>query len=59
MLAVLLFIATVICAINWLRYWVSALALTKYMLDKGCLPPSDEEIRACCEYVWKKLLHIS
>ena len=58
MLAVVFFVTTVICGIGWLTYWVGAAALAKYLMDKGYKPPSDEEMKACTMYVWKKLLHI-
>jgi hypothetical protein len=55
-LTTILFITTVICAVGWLNRWVSCAALVKYILDKGYTPPSDEETKACAEYVWNKLL---
>lgn len=58
MLVLILSTATAICAAGWLLYWVGAAALVKYMAEKGYKPPSDEEMRACTMYVWKKLLHI-
>ena len=48
-----------ICAAGWLTYWVGVAALAKYMSDKGYKPPSDDEIKACSVYVWKKLLHLN
>lgn len=58
MLIALFIVTTIVCGIGWLVYWVGAAALAKYMLDKGYTPPSDEEMKACCMYVWRKLLHI-
>ena len=58
MLTLFFVITTFICAVGWLAYWVGSAALAKYILDKGLMPPSDEEMKACCTYVWKKLLHI-
>lgn len=49
---------TVVCGVGWLLYWVSTASLAKYMMDKGYKPPSDEEMKKCSLYVWKKLLHI-
>ena len=49
---------TVICGIGWLVYWAGTAALIKYMMDKGYKTPSDEEMKECVQYAWKKLLHI-
>lgn len=46
-----------VCAFGWLNSWVVRGALIKYMTDKNTLP-SDEEIKACLVWVWKKLLHV-
>ncbi len=51
-------ITTIIASIGWLLYWVGSAALAKYMIDKGYTLPSDEEMKTCCTYVWKKILHI-
>lgn len=46
MLVVILAVAVVVCAFNWLNRWVACAALAKYMFDKGYTPPSDEEVKA-------------
>ena len=46
------------CAIGWLVYWAACATLIKYMEKKGVPTPTDEEIRKCSAYVWRKLLHI-
>lgn len=46
-----------VCAFGWFNSWVARGALIKYMTDKNTLP-SDEEIKACLVWVWKKLLHV-
>ena len=46
------------CAIGWLVYWAACATLIKYMEEKGVPTPTDEEIRKCSAYVWRKLLHI-
>lgn len=58
MITMFLLATTVVSSIGWLSYWVGTAALAKYMTDKGCPPPSDEEMEACCSYVWRKLLHL-
>lgn len=58
MLAAFFLVTTLISACGWLCHWVGSAALAKYMSDKGYMPPSDEEMKVCCAYVWKKLLHI-
>lgn len=58
-MAVMIFALTsVISTLGWLNCQVGVAALVKYMADKSYTPPSDVEIKACCYYVWKKLLHI-
>lgn len=49
---------TIVSSIGGLCYWVGSAALTKYMKDKGYMPPSDDEMKTCCAYVLKKLFHI-
>lgn len=58
MVTVFLLTTTVVSSIGWLSYWVGSAALAKYMMDKGYPTPSDEEMKECCSYVWRKLLHI-
>lgn len=58
MIVAILIAIAVISMFGWLNYWVGSAALAKYMADKGYTPPSDEEMAACCSYVWKKLFHI-
>jgi hypothetical protein len=57
-LTLLFVLTTIICAVGWLTYWVGSAALAKYMMDKGYTPPSENEMKECSTYVWKKLLHI-
>lgn len=56
MLYAIFAVAIIVCAFGWLNRWVATAALVKYMLDKGYAAPSDEELKVCCVYVWKKLL---
>lgn len=49
---------TIICGIEWIAYWIGSAALAKYMMDKGYKLPSDEEMKECSLYVWRRLLHI-
>lgn len=58
MITVFFITTTIIASIGWLTYWAGSAALAKYMADKGYTPPSDEEMKACCTYVWKKIFHI-
>lgn len=51
-------ITTVISCFGWLNYWVGVAALSKYMADKGYMPPSNEEMKTCCSYVLKKLFRV-
>lgn len=58
MVAAFLFLTTVISAAGWLLCWIAANAVVWYMADKGYAPPSDEEAKAYCARVLKKMLHI-
>ena len=51
-------ISTTTCALGWLVCKVGTMALVKYLMDKGYKLPSDEELKSCTLYVWKKMLHI-
>lgn len=57
-MGIVFFFTTIVSSVGWLCYWVASAALTKYIKDKGYAPPSDEEMKACCSYVLKKLLHV-
>lgn len=57
MLTAILFIACIIFARGWLRNKIGLLTLTAYITKKGYAPPSDEETKACTDYVVKNLLH--
>lgn len=49
--------AAVICAFGWLNSWVARAALIKYMTEKNTLP-SEEEMKACLIWTWKRVLKI-
>lgn len=57
MLAVILSIACIILTIGWIKNKIGLLTLTAYITKKGYAPPSDEETKACTDYVVKNLLH--
>lgn len=57
MLIVVLCIACTIFAIGWIKNKIGLLTLTAYIIKKGYAPPSDEETKACTDYVVKNLLH--
>ncbi len=58
MVLVFLFVTTIISSIGWLCCWVASATLVKYIKDRSYTPPSDKEMKECCSYVLKKLLHI-
>ncbi len=58
MLVIFLAGTTIVCGIGWIAYWAGSAALVKYMMDKGYKPPSDDEMKECSLYVWKKILHV-
>lgn len=56
MLTAILIIACIIFAYGWLKNKIGLLTLTAYITKKGYTPPSDEETKACTDYVVKNLL---
>lgn len=56
-MTILLAIATAVCALKWLDYYVRAHSLA-YILAKRELTPSDEEMKSAAVFVWKKILHV-
>lgn len=48
-------ITIVICAIGWLKRYISTLAILYYIEKKGYKLPNDEEIKECTQWVVKKL----
>lgn len=52
-----LFIACIILTIGWVKNKIGLLTLTAYITKKGYAPPSEEETKACTDYVVKNLLH--
>lgn len=47
MLVLFFIVTTIICGAGWLTRYVSCLALSYYMMTKGCPLPNDNEIREC------------
>lgn len=56
MLEIGFLIATIICAIGWIKYYIGALTLIYYMTSKDYILPSKNEMKACSTYVVKRLL---
>lgn len=56
MTTVILTIIAAVCAVKWMIYRVSFMALTMYMLGKEYTPPADEELKACMEVVIRRSL---
>lgn len=55
MLIAILIITTIVCAIGWVKGYISTLALLYYIKKKGYTYPSDSEIKECTQWVVKKL----
>lgn len=43
--------------VGWLKWKISTLSLSYYIIKKGYTPPSDSETKACTAYVIRKMLH--
>lgn len=55
MLTAIFMITTIVCAIGWLKRYISTLALLYYIEKKGYTYPSDSEIKECTQWVVNKL----
>lgn len=44
-----------ISGIGWLKTNIGLHAVILYLLSKGYTPPTDTELRACCEVVVKRM----
>lgn len=53
---VILSVLLAICFVGWLKNKVGLLTLSAYIVKKQYTPPTDDEIKACTEYVIKNLL---
>lgn len=51
MLTVILLVAIIVCAIQWLGNNLAVGGLVLYMAEKGYTPPTKRELRACIKKV--------
>lgn len=56
MLTVLFAITTIICALGWLKRYVSCGAIIYYIQKKQYRLPNDDEIKECTAFVVKNVL---
>ena len=54
---IILLIAFIIAAINWLKRYISTLSLI-YYIEKKYKSPTPDEMKTCTEYVVKKLFRV-
>lgn len=54
-LALLFFLTTVVCAINWLAMKIRCLAILWYFIEKGAEPPSAADMDRCLHEVAKQI----
>jgi len=61
MQVIIIAIIAAMFAIGWFKYKTTALVLAYYMETKKYMPPTDEELQACTEFVirnmFKDLIH--
>lgn len=57
MWTVVFVITTAICAIGWLRRYISCAALAYYITKHQRSLPTDKELKECTDFVVKELLH--
>lgn len=51
MLTAFFVVTTAVCAIGWLVTRIAANALVLYIKEKGYMPPSEDETKACVKRV--------
>lgn len=51
-------VISAVCAVGWLSSWVGNAAIGKWIIDKGYMPPTDEELSECVAYVWRNLFRV-
>lgn len=56
MLVVGLLVLIFICALNWLKWHISAAALMYFIQKKGYSLPDDGELKDCTSYVAKRMI---
>lgn len=54
-MTIFLIAIAVVCGFGWLKTNISLHAVILYLLSKGYTPPTDAELRACCEVVVKRM----
>lgn len=59
MITVFFGLTTLVAVTGWLLHSIAMEVLVKYMKDKGCTPPSDEETKKYFIYVLKRRFHIN
>lgn len=57
MWAVIFTITTVICAMGWLKRYISCMAMIYYMAKNGYKLPDDDEIKECTREATKHLFN--
>lgn len=50
-------ITTAICAIGWLKRYISCAALAHYIAKNQSKLPTDKELKECADFVIKRMLH--
>lgn len=59
MLTAFFVVTTAVCAIGWLVTRIAANALVLYIKEKGYMPPSEDETKACVKRVVTEMFKIS
>lgn len=54
MFSVVLGVAATVCAIGWFFSRLSTKIIICYMIEKGYMPPTDEELKTCSQKVIKR-----
>ncbi len=57
-MAIVLLIIAVICAVNWLKWKVSTMAMIYYMEKNRYKLPNAEEVGECTEFVARRFFKI-
>lgn len=50
-----LIVSCIVCARGWLKWYISTLSITCYLVQKGYTPPNKEEMEECTRYTVEHL----
>lgn len=58
MWTIIFMIATIVCALGWLKNRISTLTIIYYITKNGYKMPTDSDLAECSQWVVKKMLKV-